>query len=343
MNALVTGASGFIGSAVVRALLGRGYAVRALVEPGAHRRNLEGLDIDIDIVEADIRDRAAIARAMQGADTLFHLAAIYRLWLPRPRVMYEVNVEGTRTVLFAALRAQLQRVVHTSSIAAIGRRSDGAPADESPEFAEWRHSSDYVRSKWLSERMALAFADEGLPVVVVNPSFPFGEGDTAPTPTGRFIVEALRGRIPGYSPGGFNAIAVDDVAEGHVLAAERGRVGERYILGDHDISYRDFYRVVTDVAGLRPITRPLPAPVIRGIAWFAERYARYTHEMPYVTREAAEYSLQRHFYDASKARRELGLPSTPLRQTVERAVAWYRQNGYDAAGALDGIRAGGVR
>src|SRR5690606_2816757 len=271
---LVTGATGFIGSAVVRRLLARGRAVRCLVEPGASRANLDGLDVEV--IEGSITDREAVGRAVEGARVLYHLAAIYKLWLPDSRLMYEVNVEGSKTVLFAALRANLDKVVYTSSIAAVGVPQAGGLADETTEFHMWEESNHYVRSTWLSERDALRFAGEGLPLVVVNPAFPFGERDVAPTPTGRFIVEALRGRVPGYMEGGFNVVDVEDVAEGHILAEERGRVGERYILGDHNVTYKEFYDAVTELAGLDPITRKLPTRLLWGMAWVMEKSADLT-------------------------------------------------------------------
>lgn len=326
MTTLVTGASGFIGSAVVRKLLQRGRSVRALVETGASTRNLDGLDIEI--IEGDIRDRDAVDRAVAGTRAVFHLAAIYRLWLPRPRVMFEVNVEGTRNLLFAARRAQVERFVHTSSIAAIGLSRDGQLVDERTPFNYWHTGNDYMRSKWLSERTALGFAAEGVPVVVVNPAFPFGERDAEPTPTGRFIVDFLAGRIFGYAAGGFNAIDVDDVAEGHLLAEQRGRVGERYILGNHNVTYAEFFQLVAEVAGLPPVRRQLPSPLVRTVAWIAERYGQYQQAEPYITVDAAEYATRRVWFSTDKARRELRLPRTPLRQTVEKAVRWFRENGY---------------
>src|SRR2546430_14858810 len=238
---LVTGASGFIGSAVVRRLLARGQKVRCYVEPGAKLDNLKGLDVEV--VTGDVNDRAQIARALDGCDTLFHLAAIYAIWLKDPAQMYVVNVEGTKTVLWAAYKAKLKKVVYTSSIAAVGRK-DGGPADETHQFSsrDWDDGNAYIRSKWFSELDALRFAREGLPLTVVNPAFPFGERDIAPTPTGGFIVGALQKQVPGYVDSGFCAIDVDDCAEGHVLAAEKGRTGERYILGNHNVTMREFYQ-----------------------------------------------------------------------------------------------------
>jgi len=323
---LVTGASGFIGSGVVRALLHRGRAVRCYVEPGASRKNLEGLDVEI--IEGDINDRDKIGRALAGARSLYHLAAIYKLWLPDNALMYEVNVEGTKTVLFAALEAGVDKVVYTSSIAAVGKPEDGGLADETCEFNLWDESNHYVRSKWLSERDALRFAREGLPVVVVNPAFPFGERDIAPTPTGRFIVEALKGRVPGYMEGGFNVVDVADVAEAHVLAEEKGRVGERYILGDHNVTYKEFYDAVTEVAGVPAITRKLPTRVLWGMAWMMEKMGDLRGKEPQLTYKSARYASRTLWFDTKKAHEELGMPRTSLRTSIEKSIRWFRANGY---------------
>ena len=326
MTTLVTGATGFIGSAVVRRLLDRGRAVRCYVEPGASRANLEGLDVEV--IEGDINDRAAIGRAMKGARSVYHLAAIYKLWLPDNALMYEVNVEGSKTVLFAALAEGVDKVVYTSSIAAVGKPENGEPADETTAFNLWDESNHYVRSKWLSERDALRFAREGLPVVVVNPAFPFGERDIAPTPTGRFIVEALKGRVPGYMEGGFNVVDVNDVAEAHVLAEEKGRVGERYILGDHNVTYKEFYDAVTEVGEVKPITRKLPTRVLWGMAWMMEKMAEARGVEPQLTYKSARYASRTLWFDTKKAHEELGMPRTPLRESIEKSIRWFRGHGY---------------
>jgi len=326
MKTLVTGATGFIGSAVVRCLLDRGREVRCYAEPGAKTTNLDGLDVEI--VTGDVTDRAAVGSALVGCDVLYHLAAIYKLWMPDNSLIYDVNVEGTKTVLFAAMRADLQRVVYTSSIAAVGLPKDGELADETSPFNSWADSNAYIRSKWLSERDALRFASEGVPIVVVNPAFPFGERDIAPTPTGRFVVEAIHHRVPAYPAGGFNAVDVEDVAEAHVLAEEKGRIGERYILGSHNLTYREFYDAVTDVAGLPPIKRKLPTRLMWGMAWAMDRVADVTGKHPQITYKAARYASRKAWFDCTKAHTELGMPRTPLRDTIERSIRWFRDNGY---------------
>ncbi len=326
MKTLVTGATGFIGSAVVRKLLARGRQVRCYVEPGASVVNLDGLDVDI--VEGDINHRERLSDALSGCDVLYHLAAIYRMWLPDNAVMYRVNVEGTKTVLFAAMAAKLKKVVYTSSIAAVGVPAAGELADESSRFNSWDSANHYVRSKHLSELDALRFAREGVPIVVVNPAFPFGERDTAPTPTGKLIIESLKEGVPGYPSGGLNVVDVDDVAEGHVLAEERGRVGERYILGNHNLTYKEFYDLVTELGGVRPIRRKLPGSMMLGLAWAMERVSEFTQKAPPLTVKGAQYASKRLWFDCTRAHAELGMPRTELRETVDKSIRWFRANGY---------------
>jgi len=327
MKTLVTGSTGFIGSAVVRQLLARGREVRCLVEPGADARNLAGLDVET--VEGLVTDRARMTAALRGCEVLYHLAAIYRLWMPDSKLIYDVNVEGTKTVLWAAYKANLRRVVYTSSIAAVGMRDDGEPSDESVEFNLWHDANAYIRSKWLSERDALRFAAEGLPLVVVNPAFPFGERDVAPTPTGRFVVQTLRKELPGYFEGGFNCVDVEDVARAHVLAEERGRVGERYILGGHNVSYEEFFKLTAELAGLPPPRRKLRARGLAALGWAVETWAdRVSHKEPRLTYKDARFTARRYWFDNGKARRELGMPVTPLRESLERSIRWFRANGY---------------
>ncbi len=326
MKTLVTGGAGFIGSAVVRKLLARGREVRCMVEPGADRQNLAGLDVEL--VTGDVRDRTAAMRAMEGCDVLYHLAALYRIWMEDPSLLYEVNVEGTKTMLWAAYRAGARRVIHTSSIAALGLRADGQPSDETTQFNLWDDANAYIRSKWLSERDALRFAAEGLPLTVVCPAFPFGERDIGPTPTGRFVVQALAGRVPAYPDGGFNVVDVLDVAEAHLLAEERGRVGERYLASGHNVTYREFYGLVADVAGVRPPRRGIPGPALEGVAWCLETWAdRVSHREPLLTRKAARFASRQMWFDNTKVRTELGLEVTPLRDTIERSVRWFREGG----------------
>lgn len=328
MKTLVTGAGGFIGSAVVRQLLARGREVRAALAPGEARENVEGLEVEV--VTADVCDRAAVAEAMRGCDVVYHLAAIYSLWMPDESKIFDVNVEGTKHVLAEAARAGVRRVVHTSSIAAIGVPPAGTLADEQFVWNHWHGGNAYIRSKYLSDLEARRAAAAGQEVVIVCPAFPFGERDRGPTPTGRFIVEALAGRVPGYTDGGFCAVDVDDVAACHVLAEEKGRRGERYIAGSHNVTYREFYEAVTRAARLRPIRRRLPGGAVMAMAWMMEKQAERTGRAPRVTVKAARYALSTVWYDTGKARRELGMPRTPLAETIEKAVRWFRDHGVRA-------------
>ena len=326
MKTAVTGATGFIGSAVVRRLLARGREVKCLVEPGASTQNLTGLDVEI--VEADITSRDDIQNGLKGTDRLYHLAALYKLWLPDFRKMYDVNVEGTKTVLFAAMNAGLEKVVYTSSIAAVGVREDGQPSDETTPFNIWETSNHYVRSKWLAELDAIRFAEEGLPVVIVNPAFPFGERDIGPTPTGKYIVEALKNEVPAYVDAGFCVADVNDVAEAHVLAEEKGKIGERYILGNHNVTYKEFFSLVAEIGGVKPVRLKIPIPLFLGVAWAMEKGDLLQKKDPRITYETARYTARRLWFNCEKAHRELGMPRTPLRETVTNAISWFREHGY---------------
>lgn len=325
-HVVVTGATGFIGSAVVRQLLERRRRVLAVVEPGADVRNLDGLEVER--VTADIADARALERVCSGAEALYHLAAVYKIWLPDPEVIYRVNLEGTTAVMLAAEKARVPRVVYTSSIAAVGLRDDGSPSDETVPFNLHGIANHYILTKHLAERIVLRFAAAGLPVVIVNPAFPFGERDRAPTPTGKILLDVVQGKSPGYLPGGFNAVDVEIVALGHLLAEEKGRVGERYLLADHDISYRDFFALAAEAAGVTIPHREIPRPVAKAIAWSLEAVSNHvTHREPLATFKAMQYATRQVYFDPGKARRELGLPSRPLRETIERAIRWFRDNG----------------
>jgi len=326
-HVVVTGASGFIGSSVVRQLMAQGRDVLAVIEPGADLKNLEGLNVER--VTADVTDGARMERACSGAEALYHLAAIYRIWLPDPEVIYRVNLEGTTTVLLAAQKARVRRIVYTSSIAAVGLHGDGTPSDENVKFNLHHIANPYILTKYLSERIAMQFARSGLPVVVVNPAFPFGERDRAPTPTGRVLLDIVRGKLPGLMPGGFNAVDVENVAKGHLRAEEKGRSGERYILGDHNISFEDFARLVAKLGGVTISERRIPTPLILGLSWMAEQIAdRWTHKSPPTTYRTMQYAVRKAYFDVTRARTELGLESTPLEQTIARAIEWYRDNGF---------------
>jgi dihydroflavonol-4-reductase len=274
-----------------------------------------------------VTDFAGMRRALSGAETLYHLAAVYKLWLKDRELIYRVNNEGTTTTLLAAQSAGIKRIVYTSSIAAIGLE-EGGLADETTRFNLFDIANDYIMTKWQSERIAMRFAEAGAPIVVVNPAFPFGPRDIAPTPTGKIIVAIMKKEIPGVSPGGFSTIDVDDCAMGHLLAEEKGRVGERYILGNDNVSLRDFIALVSKVAGTPTPRLPLPKTVSAGIALSMELWADHvSHEEPRATFRSIRYAQRNAFFSNAKAKRELGLPSRPLEESVRRAVDWFRAHG----------------
>jgi dihydroflavonol-4-reductase len=321
----VTGAAGFVGSAVVRKLLERGRRVRAVLEPGADGRNLDGLEVER--VTADVRDGKRMFEALSGCDTLYHLAAIYKMWMPNRYPIYEVNVEGTIATLLAAQHARVERVVYTSSTVAVGLVPGGI-ADETTPFNQLEIAGDYTLTKWQSERAALRFAEAGMHLVVVNPGMPFGPRDRVPTPTGRIVLAMLRGEAPpAIGPGGFGTIDVDDCAEGHVLAEEKGRPGERYILVADNVTLKDFVAHVERVTGKRRRNVHVPAPIGAAVAWGMERWADVTKREPLVTYKYARYAMQNAFFSGEKAKRELGLPTRPLEESIRRAVDWFRAEG----------------
>ena len=328
MIAAVSGAGGFIGSAVVRKLVADGRKVRALLEPSASTRNIDDLPASqVERVTVDVCDYDGMARALDGASAYYHLAAVYKVWLPDPSLIYRVNLEGTTTSLLAAGAAGVPKIVYTSSIAAVGLRADGALSDESVEFNLHDVANEYVLTKMLSERIAMNFA-KTLPIVVVNPAFPFGPRDIAPTPTGKIVLSILKGEVPGTTPGGFCAIDVDDVAAAHVAAETRGRVGERYILGDHNIAFHDFAHLVAKVAGVKAPRLRMPGWLGAGAALGMELWSDYvTHEEPRATYRSVAYLQRRAYFDPGKARRELGLGTRPLEESIERAVRWFREAG----------------
>ncbi len=326
MTALVTGASGFVGSAVVRALLTAGTPVRALVRVSSPRGNLTGLDCTI--VEGDLTDAVSITAAMAGVDTLFHVAADYRLWAPDPRAIERTNVEGTRIVMTAARAAGVRRIVHTSSVATLRPRADGAAVDETATLTPDAAIGMYKRSKVLAERLVEAMAADGLPVVIVNPSTPIGPRDIRPTPTGRIIVDGALGRIPAFVATGLNLVHVDDVAAGHLLAAAKGRVGERYILGGQDVSLQTLLGDIAQRSGRKPPRIRLPRAPLYPLAWGAEAVARWTGREPMLTADGLTMAKAQMFFTSAKAERELGYTARPYAAALDEALAWFRAAGY---------------
>ena len=329
MKAFVTGATGFVGSAVVRSLLRRGASVRVLARPSSDLANVAGLDVEV--FHGDLLDEEAMIRALQGCDALYHVAAYYpsagSTDEADSRTMYEVNVRGTQVVMRAALKAGVQRAVHTSTIGTIGQPADGSLATEETPFDLWETASHYAKSKYLGEVAALRLCEAGLPVVVVHPCAPVGPRDIKPSSTGQRILDYLHGKVPSFVPGGINFVAVDDVAEGEVLAAEKGHVGERYILGHREGNLRlaDFYALMERVCGVKPPVsrRSLAAEVARRSKLVLSMLGR-GKAIP-----QRGYGVPRALTcDPSKAIRELGLPQTPLATAIAEAVRWFDEHGY---------------
>jgi dihydroflavonol-4-reductase len=326
MITLITGATGFVGSHVARLLVGSGDSVRALVRPTSDLRALEGLSVER--VAGDLRDAASLDRAMSGVRRVFHVAADYRLWSRRPDEIYESNVTGTRNLLDAARRAGVERVVYTSTVATIAVSRPGALPNEDTRATLDEMIGHYKRSKFLAEQEALRAAVDGLPVVVVNPTTPVGPGDSKPTPTGQIIVDFLSGRMPAYVDTGLNVVAVEDVAAGHLLAAERGRVGERYILGGRNMTLKQILDVLSDVSR-RPAPRlRIPHIVALAAAYADLTFSRMAGREPRIPLEGVRMARHKMFVDSSKAARELGYQTTPVERALERAVQWYERNHY---------------
>jgi dihydroflavonol-4-reductase len=322
---LITGASGFVGSAVAKAFRESGHQVRALVRSSSPTTNINLADM---VVVGNICDRNAVAAAVRGVRYVVHAAADYRLWAPSPAEIFRTNVEGTRIVMQEALHAGVERIVYTSSVATIELRA-GAPADESRLLAESLAVGAYKKSKVIAERMVEDMAkNAGLPVVIVNPATPIGPRDVKPTPTGRIIVEAARGRMPGYVDTGLNVVHVDDVALGHLLAAQHGEVGRRYILGGENMTLAEILTEVARVSGQRPPSLKIPYGVALPIAAGAEALARLTGREPFATVDGVRMSRKKMFFSADRAIRELGYAPRPARQAIADAVAWFKANGY---------------
>jgi dihydroflavonol-4-reductase len=323
---LVTGASGFVGSAVARRLVESGFSVRALVRGTSPRVHLAGLDLEF--FEGDIRDRKSVERAVAGMRYIFHVAADYRLWARDPSEIFASNVEGTRNLMEEAMRAGVERVVYTSSVATIALRSDGM-ADETTPLRENEGIGAYKRSKIAAERMVEAMvAERGLAAVIVNPSTPIGPRDVRPTPTGRIVVEAAMGRIPAFINTGLNLVHVDDVASGHLAALHHGKIGERYILGGQNVLFSQMLNDIAGLVGRRAARVRLPWRALVPVAFFAEAVAGVTGREPFATLTGVYMAKQRMFFVSTKAEQELSYRSRPYVEGIEDAVRWFRDAGY---------------
>jgi dihydroflavonol-4-reductase len=324
---LVTGASGFVGAAIAKSLVAAGHPVRVLVRPTSPRTNIA--DPRLDIAVGDLRDAGSIERAMKDVSVLFHVAADYRLWARHPEEIVHTNVEGTRLLMAAALRAGVERVVYTSSVATLKARPGGEPSDETFPLDAKKAVGAYKYSKVAAERVVEAMvAEQKLPAVIVNPSTPIGPGDVRPTPTGRIIIEAAAGRMPAYIDTGLNFVHVDDVAAGHIAAWQKGRIGERYILGGQNVLLGDMLRDIAQRVGRKPPRVRLPRQLIFPIAYGAEAIAHFTGREPFVTTVGLKLAKDRMFFSSAKAERELDYRPRPYGEAVAEAIAWFRQNGY---------------
>lgn len=328
MTTLVTGASGFVGSAVVRALLAEGEPVRVLVRPTSDRGHLA--DLPVEVVVADLDRPASLAAAVAGCTALFHVAADYRLWVPDPAAIYRTNVDGTRALMIAAAEAGVRRIVYTSSVATLGLHPDGRPADETTPVALDDMIGHYKRSKFLAEAAVRELVERhGLPAVIVNPSTPVGPRDAKPTPTGRMVLEAAMGRMPAYVDTGLNLVHVDDVAAGHLLAFERGRAGERYVLGGDNLPLGEILAMIAALRGLRPPRLRLPAAALLPLAVAAEAVARLRRTgEPFITTDGVRMARKRMFFSSAKAERELGYRGRPAEAALRDALDWYHDHGY---------------
>jgi dihydroflavonol-4-reductase len=327
MRVLITGATGFVGGAVLRAAVRAGHDVRVLIRPEADRYNLR--DLPVEIYHGDVRDRDIVNRATAGCQQVYHVAALYKLWVRRKAEMYTCNVTGTENILAAAREQNVEKVIYTSSVATLGIPKDGTPGTETTPVTLSDMVGHYKRSKFLAEQIALRYAQEGLPVVIVNPSTPVGAADLKPTPTGKMIVDFLNGKMRGFVDTGLNLIDVDDVAAGHLLAAQKGRVGEKYILGNANLTLQQILTILSELTNIPAPRHRVPYAVALSVAYADAVLARLLPwREPFVPPVGVKLSKKKMFFDATKAVRDLGLPQTPMREALRKAVVWLAEHGY---------------
>ncbi|MBP6058173.1 MAG: NAD-dependent epimerase/dehydratase family protein [Nitrosomonas sp.] len=327
MKSLVTGATGFLGSAVMRCLLTAGHEVRVLVRPGSNRKNLE--NFSVEITEGDLLDHQSLKRAVNGCDNLFHVAADYRLWVPDPETMYAINVNGTQALIMAAAEAGIKRIVYTSSVATLGLNSDGSSANEETPSDLATINGYYKRSKYQAERIVKKLTDDHqLPLIIVNPSTPIGPGDVRPTPTGRIVMDTLMGRMPAYVNTGLNIAHVDDIAQGHLLAYQQGKLGERYILGGDNMMLLQILQTIDEINGVQVNRIRVPVNLMLPLAWCMEKMANVTHTEPRATLDSIRMAKKLMFFSSAKAQRELGYQYRPAIEALKDAVRWFKKHDY---------------
>jgi len=303
------------------------HDIRVMVRPGSERRNLEGLSVEI--IEGDLQDKASLEQAVKGCNALFHLAADYRLWIPDPDNMYRTNVTGTRDLMLASTQAGVEKIVYTSSVAVLGLNKDGSPANEETPMTDDNIIGHYKRSKYLAEKEVIRLVKENqLPAVIVNPSTPLGPRDIKPTPTGGIVVDTLNNRMPAYVDTGLNIAHVDDVARGHLLAFEKGKIGERYILGGENLSLQTILGIICELTDKKPPSIKLPHNLILPIAWCMERWADISKKEPRATVDEIRMSRKHMYFSSDKAVKELGYQFRPAKEAINDAIEWFIKNGY---------------
>jgi dihydroflavonol-4-reductase len=327
-RALITGATGFVGANLARLALERGRTVRVLVRKGSDRRNIPE-SASVEVFEGDLRDAGSVRKATKGCDEVFHVAADYRFWAKDARELYDSNVEGTKNLLEAARLEGVGKFVHTSTVGTIGLSQAPLPCNETTAEDPGQWGSHYKLSKLQAEKLALDAAKNGMPVVIVNPSTPIGAWDRKPTPTGKIIVDFVRGKIPAYVHTGLNFVHVRDVCEGQLLAAEKGKIGERYILGNQNLTMIEFLKLIGKLTGRKAPRFRIPYPIAYAVGAVSTAYADHiSRKEPGVALEAVKMSKRYMFFDSSKAVRELGLPQTPIQDAAQEGLHWFSQNGY---------------
>ena len=326
MTILVTGANGFMGSNVVRELIKDGEDVRASIRKGSDTRNID--DLDVERVYCDIRNKEDVKNALRGCDTLYHIAAYFAHWAPDKNLFYDINVNGTKILFEEALSQGLKKVVYTSTSNTIGSHGAGNYVNEDAEFNGWEAGDHYAISKYLAEIEAKKLCDKGLPLVIVNPTLVIGVRDIKPTPSGALIVDIVNRDMPGYIEGAINVIDVEDVARGQIQAAQKGRIGERYLFGNENMFVGDFFKLIADIAGVKPPKRKIPYRAALLVGYLFQASSRITKKPPIVSVSQVRLGKMGEHFDCSKAVNELGLKQTPIKKTIEKAINWFKENNF---------------